>query len=48
MKKFLRTYGINLIGLFLFTSILWGFDLFPADLHAACTVMGAIMISVQE
>jgi len=39
---------IRIIGVILFTSLLWGITLFPATVHAVFTFMGAIMISVVE
>jgi len=39
---------IRIIGVILFTSILWGVTLFPATVHAVFTFMGSIMIAVVE
>ena len=39
---------IRIMGVILFTSLLWGITLFPATIHAIFMVMGSIMISVVE
>jgi len=51
MKKIfnsLKIIGINLLGLFLFTSVLWGRDLLPYVFHIVCLLIGMLMISIQD
>ncbi len=48
MKEKIKVIGVNLVGLLLLTSIFWGSTNIPAEIYAGFSMIGIIMMSVQE